>query len=140
MEYAALAFALFALVLALAARGAAMNARQRAEDAEIDAKRRAENVSDELKEELATTRALLEACDLEWDPRCLEFHTTERAVSTGSSRQVREPISGRSIGRWRRYAAQLAPHLKRITDPDPAPPDDLVRVQTHSIPIAVRSR
>ena len=59
MEYAALAFALFALVLALAARGAAMNARQRAEDAEIDAKRRAENVSEELKEELATTRALL---------------------------------------------------------------------------------
>jgi hypothetical protein len=30
-------------------------------------------------------------------------------VATASSAQVREPIHGRGVGAWRRYAAQLEP-------------------------------
>ena len=37
-------------------------------------------------------RALLAACGLDFEPACLEFHKTERAVRTASSEQVRQPI------------------------------------------------
>jgi hypothetical protein len=37
-------------------------------------------------------RALLAYCGLDWEPACLEFHQTERAVRTPSSEQVRQPI------------------------------------------------
>ena len=40
----------------------------------------------------AEVRALLAACGLEFEPACLEFHKTERAVRTPSSEQVRQPI------------------------------------------------
>ena len=33
-----------------------------------------------------------EVCGLAWDPRCLEFHRTERAVTTASAAQVRRPM------------------------------------------------
>jgi tetratricopeptide (TPR) repeat protein len=45
-----------------------------------------------------------------WDARCLEFHRSERAVQTPSRWQVRQPIYGRSVGRWRNYA-ELLPEL-----------------------------
>ena len=54
-------------------------------------------------------RALLEYLELPWEDACLEFHAQEGAVSTASAAQVREPAHTRSIGRWRRYEAQLAP-------------------------------
>ena len=37
-------------------------------------------------------RALLDYCGLAFEPACLEFHRTERAVRTPSSEQVRRPI------------------------------------------------
>ena len=37
-------------------------------------------------------RALLAACGLDFEPACLDFHETERAVRTASSEQVRQPI------------------------------------------------
>ncbi len=48
-------------------------------------------------------------CGLEWDDRCLSFHRTERAVSTPSRWQVRQPIYASSVGRWRRYERHLGP-------------------------------
>ena len=54
-------------------------------------------------------RALLEYLELPWEPACLNFHRQEQAVSTASAAQVREPIHTRSVGRWRRYEAQLQP-------------------------------
>jgi tetratricopeptide (TPR) repeat protein len=54
-------------------------------------------------------RALLAYLELPWEDACLEFHAQEGAVSTASAAQVREPAHTRSIGRWRRYEAQLAP-------------------------------
>jgi hypothetical protein len=46
---------------------------------------------------------------LPWDPRCLAFHETERAVITASKWQVRQKISKSSIDRWRHYEAFLGP-------------------------------
>lgn len=52
-------------------------------------------------------RQLLEFLDLPWDPACLEFHASNRPVQTPSRWQVRQPIHGRAMGRWQRYAADL---------------------------------
>jgi len=61
-------------------------------------------------------RALLEYCGLEFEPACLEFHKTERAVRTASSEQVRQPIYRDSTDEWRAYAAHLGP-LERALGP-----------------------
>jgi tetratricopeptide (TPR) repeat protein len=48
-------------------------------------------------------RRLVEACGLEWDPACLQFHETRRPVRTASVMQVRQPIYGSSVARWKHY-------------------------------------
>jgi tetratricopeptide (TPR) repeat protein len=54
-------------------------------------------------------RRVLGFCGLTWDPRCLAFHENPAGVSTASAAQVREPLHGRNIGRWKAYGDQLAP-------------------------------
>ncbi len=54
-------------------------------------------------------RALLAACNLPFDTACLDFHRTARPVRTASAEQVREPLSARGIGRWRKFDAWLGP-------------------------------
>ena len=49
----------------------------------------------------AEVRALLAYCGLEFEPACLEFHKTERAVRTASSEQVRRPIYRDATEEWR---------------------------------------
>ena len=53
-------------------------------------------------------RRLLEACGLEWEPACLEFHRTERPVRTASLTQVRQPIYTTSVARWKHFQGPLA--------------------------------
>jgi tetratricopeptide (TPR) repeat protein len=62
------------------------------------------------------SRRMLEHIGLPWDPRCLEFHRTERPVLTASNWQVRQPISKGSIGRWRRYERFLGPLRAALGD------------------------
>ena len=64
----------------------------------------------------AEVRALLEYCGLEFEPACLEFYKTERAVRTASSEQVRKPIYKDAADEWRRYLAHLEP-LKQALGP-----------------------
>ena len=54
-------------------------------------------------------RRLLEHCGLSFEPCCLRFWETGRAVQTPSALQVRRPISRRGLDEWRRYAAWLGP-------------------------------
>ncbi|MBS0253817.1 MAG: sulfotransferase [Proteobacteria bacterium] len=54
-------------------------------------------------------RALLAACGLEFEPACLAFHQTERAVRTASSEQVRRPINRDGAEAWQRFAPFLGP-------------------------------
>jgi tetratricopeptide (TPR) repeat protein len=58
----------------------------------------------------AEVRALLAYCGLEFEPACLEFHKTERAVRTASSEQVRRPIYRDGTEEWRAYG----PHLDAL--------------------------
>ena len=62
------------------------------------------------------TRNLLEYCGLEWDERCLEFHRTQRAVQTASLGQVRQPMYGSSINRWRRFERHLGQLFDALGD------------------------
>jgi tetratricopeptide (TPR) repeat protein len=55
------------------------------------------------------TRRMLEFVGLPWDPKCLEFHRTERVVITASRWQVRQKLSATSVGRWRNYEHYLEP-------------------------------
>lgn len=57
----------------------------------------------------AEVRALLAACGLDFEPACLAFHQTERAVRTASSEQVRRPINRDGVGAWRPYDQWLGP-------------------------------
>ena len=61
-------------------------------------------------------RAMLEACGLAWDPACLDFHRTRRAVHTASAWQVRQPINARAVGRWRAYENELAELRGQLAD------------------------
>ena len=56
-----------------------------------------------------TLRALLDLLQLPWEPDCLDFHQAPGAVRTASYWQVRRPLHADASGRWRHYAAQLAP-------------------------------
>lgn len=60
-------------------------------------------------------RKLLEFCGLEWEDSVLEFHKTERAVSTASREQVRNPIYNSSVGRWKRYGDGVLPLVEALT-------------------------
>lgn len=54
-------------------------------------------------------RRLLAYLGLPFEPACLEFHRTERAVRTASSEQVRRPISREGLEHWRNYEPWLGP-------------------------------
>jgi Flp pilus assembly protein TadD len=58
------------------------------------------------------SRRIIEFIGLEWNPQCLDFHKTERAVRTASSWQVRQPMYSSSIGRWRNYQKFIGPLLE----------------------------
>ncbi|HNP34270.1 MAG TPA: sulfotransferase [Woeseiaceae bacterium] len=54
-------------------------------------------------------RRVLACCKLEFEPACLEFYRTRRAVRTASSEQVRQPIYPGALEQWHNYEAHLAP-------------------------------
>lgn len=63
-------------------------------------------------------RELVAWCGLEWNPACLEFYKTRRAVRTISVAQVRQPLYSSSIGRWKNYERLLAPLFAKLeTEP-----------------------
>lgn len=57
----------------------------------------------------AQVRALLDHCGLAFEPACLEFHKTERAVRTASSEQVRRPIFRDGVEGWQGFEPWLGP-------------------------------
>jgi tetratricopeptide (TPR) repeat protein len=69
----------------------------------------------------ASARRLVAHCGLAWDPRCLDFHQTDRVVRTASATQVRRPIYQSSIGRWRKYENFLGPLVDELACTYPRP-------------------
>ena len=69
-----------------------------------------------VEDQEQTTRELLEACGLEWEDACLDFHKLKRPVATLSAEQVRQPIYKGSIAAWQNYEKMLAPLLEVLDD------------------------
>jgi tetratricopeptide (TPR) repeat protein len=63
---------------------------------------------------------ILEHCRLPFQDNLRDFHLTERAVTTSSANQVRQPISTRAIGQWKRYEAHLASFFEAYGKAKPA--------------------
>ncbi len=55
----------------------------------------------------ANVRRILDFCDLQFEPQCLDFHKTARSVRTASSEQVRRPIYTEGLDQWRRFEPWL---------------------------------
>jgi hypothetical protein len=55
------------------------------------------------------SRRLVAALGLDWDAACLAPEQNRRVVKTSSAWQVRQPIHGASVDRWRRYEPWLGP-------------------------------
>lgn len=75
---------------------------------------------DVLEDLEGQVRRILDYCGLPFDPACVEFHKTDRAVRTASSEQVRRPINKSGLEQWRPYEAHLGP-LKAALGPGLAP-------------------
>ncbi len=63
----------------------------------------------------SVVRDLLRFCGVEWESGCMQFHLIARGVRTPSRWQVRQPIYGSSVGRWRNYETQLRPLLEILS-------------------------
>jgi tetratricopeptide (TPR) repeat protein len=57
---------------------------------------------------------LLAACGLDWERSCGQFHRTARLVRTSSAVQVRQPLYGSAVQRWKRYERPLAGLFERL--------------------------
>ena len=61
-----------------------------------------------------TLARVLTHLDLPPDAKCARFHEVESRVRTVSRAQVREPVNAKGLGRWRTYAAELAPLIAAL--------------------------
>jgi Flp pilus assembly protein TadD len=59
-------------------------------------------------------RRVLAVLGMEWHPDVISPTNSKGYVATASRQQVREPIHGRSLDRWRNYATELGPILGRL--------------------------
>ncbi len=69
-----------------------------------------------VADQAASTRQLLDHCELPWNDACLHFEQNRSAVATASTTQVREPIYNTSINRWEKYGAALQPLERLLND------------------------
>lgn len=58
-----------------------------------------------------TARAVIDYCDLSWDPACLRFNENQSQVNTLSYDQVRRPLYASSVNRYRNYRRHLQPFI-----------------------------
>jgi hypothetical protein len=64
----------------------------------------------------ASVRRVLQFCELEFEPGCVEFYKTVRSVNTASSEQVRQPIFRTGLAQWCHYEAWLGPLEEALGD------------------------
>lgn len=64
-----------------------------------------------------TVRKVIKFCGLEWDPACLNFYKSERAIPTASALEVRRPVFQHNIGRARAYMDHLQPLITALNNP-----------------------
>jgi tetratricopeptide (TPR) repeat protein len=71
---------------------------------------------DLVRDPEANIRRLLEHCGLPFEPACLSFHETRRAVRTPSAEQVRQPLYTSGVGYWRHFEKELEPLRRALGD------------------------
>ena len=59
-------------------------------------------------------RAAVGFLDLDWDPACLSPEGATAPCATRSRGEVRKPVHGGSVRRWRRYGAHAAPLIAAL--------------------------
>jgi tetratricopeptide (TPR) repeat protein len=64
----------------------------------------------------AGVRHVMQFCELEFEPGCVDFYKTARSVSTASSEQVRLPIFRSGLSQWRHYENWLGPLEEALGD------------------------
>ncbi|MGQ0801365.1 MAG: tetratricopeptide repeat-containing sulfotransferase family protein [Pseudomarimonas sp.] len=62
-----------------------------------------------LSDTESEARRMLDWCGLEWQDAVLDPSASDAPATTASAAQVRQPINSRSVQKWRRYEAELAP-------------------------------
>jgi tetratricopeptide (TPR) repeat protein len=70
-----------------------------------------------IEDQEGWSRRMLDFAGLPWDPKCLEFHTTDRVVITASKWQVRQKLHGASVARWKNYRQFLGPLRQLLESP-----------------------
>ena len=55
------------------------------------------------------SREVIEFCDLDWQPECLEFYKKRSKVHTASLVQVRNPVNKSAAGKSKAYEKHLQP-------------------------------
>ena len=71
---------------------------------------------DLISDQARQTRRLLDACGLEWQENCMNFHLNSSATMTASASQVRRPLYATSVNQWRHFAAQLEPLRRALAE------------------------
>ena len=69
-----------------------------------------------IADQEAESRRLIDFLGLPWDDACLRFYETERAVTTPSRWQVRQPIYASSVKRWKKYENKIQPLIESLGD------------------------
>ena len=62
------------------------------------------------------SRRMIDFLGLSWDSACLTFHENLRPVKTASVAQVRQPIYRSSLGRWKKFEAELEPLRRALLE------------------------
>jgi tetratricopeptide (TPR) repeat protein len=72
---------------------------------------------DDVVDDLAgNVRRILDFCELEFEPQCIEFHKAVRSVRTASSEQVRQPIFRDGLDQWKHFEPWLEPLKSALGD------------------------
>jgi tetratricopeptide (TPR) repeat protein len=72
-----------------------------------------EDVVDDIE---GSVRRILDFCQLEFEPQCIEFHKTARTVRTASSEQVRQPLYREGLDQWKNFEPWLGSLAEALGD------------------------
>ncbi len=62
-----------------------------------------------VMDQQGVSKQMIDYLGLEWDENCIDFHNNERNVMSPSNIQVRQPIYGSAVDRWKNYEKHLQP-------------------------------
>ena len=70
---------------------------------------------DLIENQKAQTKQILDFCGLDWQDSCLDFHKTQRSVTTASAGQVQQPLYKTAVNSWKKYESLLPKEIFGLT-------------------------